>query len=135
MRPVYFSIIVLFCFFIVSLIVGCNETPKSKIDTAKKEIANAQNMQADKYAAAEFSNAQRSFNLAMEIIRLEDKKLIFLRNYNLAAATLDKSIAFARVAVQMSGKEQEKERNEQEKKLQEELNRKATLKRAPAKKK
>jgi hypothetical protein len=70
------------------LLTGCQKAPTEQVGAAQKALEEARTAEADKYAADDFNQAQKSFSDATDEITTQDKASFLTRSYSKAGQLL-----------------------------------------------
>lgn len=90
------------------IVSGCQKAPEQKLSSAKAACAAALEAEANKYAPADFKDAQSLLDDAAKHIMTQNKKKFFLRNYNEAENKLDDALLLAGKATETAKMEQQR---------------------------
>jgi len=101
------------------ILSGCAQDPAVELNAGQKAIDGARATKADKYAAGEFSVAQKALTDARTEITNQDKNFVLTRNYTTAKDLLRDVEAKALMAQAAAKENKEKTRREVEALIQE----------------
>src|SRR5437867_3569904 len=94
------------------ILSGCAQPPTVELNAAQKATEDARSAQADKYAAGEFGEAQKSLNGATAEITNQDKNFVLTRNYTKAKEFLRDAETKAQAAQTRAKENKEKTKQE-----------------------
>ena len=75
-------------FVAVAVLAGCDDPPTAELDAAKQALAAARDADAERFAANEYSVAQRAFSEAEATTNTEDERFFLFKDFEQARAQL-----------------------------------------------
>ena len=75
-------------FVAVAVLAGCDDPPTAELDAAKQALAAAQDVGAERFAANEYSAAQRAFSEAEATTNTEAERFFLFKNFEQARTQL-----------------------------------------------
>lgn len=74
--------------FAVAVLAGCDDPPTAELDAAKQALATARDAGAERFAASEYSTAQRALSDAEATTNTEAERFFLFKNFEQARAQL-----------------------------------------------
>ncbi len=75
-------------FVAVAVLAGCDDPPTAELDAAKQALDAARAADAERFAASEYSAAQRAYSEAETTTQTEDERFFFFKNFEQARAQI-----------------------------------------------
>jgi hypothetical protein len=83
---------------VAAFLIGCAQAPEQAMHDAKQALDSARSIGAEQYALSQLKAAEMSYQLAMNQIKEENRKLPFMRKYNKISETLASALKAAQSA-------------------------------------
>ena len=75
-------------FVAVAVLAGCDDPPTADLDAAKQALDSAQDVGAERFAASEYSAAQRAYSEAEATTNTEAERFFLFKNFEQARAQI-----------------------------------------------
>ncbi len=75
-------------FFAVAVLAGCDDPPTADLDAAKQALDTARDADAERFAASEYSAAQRAYSEAETTTKTEDERFFLFKDFEQARAQI-----------------------------------------------
>ncbi len=83
---------------VTAFLIGCAQAPDQAIRDAKNALDSARSIGAEQYALSQLKAAEMSYDLAIQQMKQENRKLPFLRKYNKISEMLASALKAAQSA-------------------------------------
>ncbi len=75
-------------FVALAVLAGCDDPPTAELDAAKQALDAARDADAERFAASEYSAAQRTYSEAETTTQTEDERFFLLKDFEQARAQI-----------------------------------------------